>query len=547
MYRCSRHSSLRRWPVIPLLICLLIICAACASSHAVAPSSSAHARAAVQELTFPNVGVPDLATLDPVQDLDQNATLVAGFIYSGLVRTDQDLHVVPDQATWQILPNNTVYIFTLKAGVMFSDGTPVTAQSYISSWTRALLPATDSSNALALEEPIVGAKEVSSGKARTVSGLKALNTSTLQVTLVRPAPYFLASLTNTLFFPVNQQVIEQSGDPDWGAHLVQSGIGTGPFTLETWQHNVKITLTPNRYYYGKKTAITRINMPFVADPTVAFNSSRAGKYDLVWGLDASAQALVKGSSTFVHRPLLQTDMLFFDTTRPPFDNVTFRQAFAYATNKALLAHSVLNDTVTPAATVIPPGMPGYQEEYEGLPYDASKASSLLHSLYPDTSQLAPVVFTYPSAQLTEAEATSLQQMWQDALGIQVTLAPVEENAYDQETRAHQVSFGFFSWMADFPDPYACLPSYLSTGSNAELSMWNNDDFKQLISQAEATTGDARLALYGQAEQLAVEQAAWIPLDHQNFAAVISSWVHGVTINGNGLSFGDWSDVYVMKH
>ena len=141
----------------------------------------------------------------------------------------------------------------------------------------------------------------------------------------------------------------------------------------------------------------------------------------------------------------------------------------------------------------------------------------------------------------------MQQMWQDALGIQVTLAPVEENAYDQETRAHQVSFGFFSWMADFPDPYACLPSYLSTGSNAELSMWNNDDFKQLISQAEATTGDARLALYGQAEQLAVEQAAWIPLDHQNFAAVISSWVHGVTINGNGLSFGDWSDVYVMKH
>ena len=66
-------------------------------------------------------------------------------------------------------------------------------------------------------------------------------------------------------------------------------------------------------------------------------------------------------------------------------------------------------------------------------------------------------------------------------------------------------------------------------------------------QAEQTTGDARIALYNKAEQIAITDVAWLPLDHQSKAAIIPPWVHGVSLNGQGLFFGDWSDVYLIQH
>lgn len=78
----------------------------------------------------------------------------------GLVRTDKSINVIPDQATWQISSDNKVYTFKIRSGVTFSDGTPVTSQSYVYTWTRALLPATASPIASFFEASIVGSDAV---------------------------------------------------------------------------------------------------------------------------------------------------------------------------------------------------------------------------------------------------------------------------------------------------------------------------------------------------------------------------------------------------
>ena len=115
---------------------------------------------------------------------------------------------------------------------------------------------------------------------------------------------------------------------------------------------------------------------------------------------------------------------------PPFDNAVVRQAFAYATDKVTLAHSVFNDAVVPADTIIPPGMPGYEQKYSGIPYDKNQAKTLLQSVYPDVTTVPPITFSYPNSQVSQKEAVALQKMWQDALGIPVTLRSVEPTAYD---------------------------------------------------------------------------------------------------------------------
>src|SRR5207249_9384320 len=107
-------------------------------------------------------------------------------------------------------------------------------------------------------------------------------------------------------------------------------------------------------------------------------------------------------------------------------------------------------------------------------------------------------------------------------------------------------FGFIQWSADFPDPYDWLTLNLFSTAGNNDGEWSNANFDQMVTQAEKSMGNVRIALYNQAEQIAIQDVGWLPLDHETMAAIISSRVHGVALNGRGLYFGDWSDVYLLQ-
>lgn len=525
---------------------LLVVLSACGGGNTTTPGMTL---AAKQVLRFPNVGIADAnsAFLDPAQGPDANTAQVVNMIYSGLVRSDVNLNVIPDQATWDISPDNKVYTFHLKSGLTFSDGTPITAQTYVYTLTRALLPEVKSPIATFFEANIVGANDVNAGKTRTLAGVKALDDSTLQMTLTQPTPYFLEVLTNSLYYPLNEKVIDQYGQTNWPNQVAGNAVGSGPFIVKEWDHQVKMILAPNPHYYGAKAKLSEVDMYFVNEATTAFNAYQAKQYDFVWNITPPDQLIAKHGAGFVLHPLLQTDLLFFNNKMAPFGNAAVRQAFAYATNKNLLVQAVFNGSVLAAPTIIPPGMPGYEPNYPGIVYDQAKAKALLQSVYPDVSKVPSITFSYPNSQVSTQEATVLQQMWQDALGIQVTLSPVDLNTYNTETNNHAIQFGFTQWGADFPDPYDWLALNLTTNASNNNGEWSNATFDATIAQAEQTSGAARIALYNQAEQIAIQDVGWLPLDHQALAAMLPSWLHGVTLNGNGLYFGDWSNVYLLQH
>ncbi|HET9919771.1 MAG TPA: peptide ABC transporter substrate-binding protein [Ktedonobacteraceae bacterium] len=543
------YTGVRRSPVALLFLgALLLVLAACSGGNSTTPGANGTSSSATKQvLIFPNVGTTDIGDLDPALGPDANSAVAVGMIYSGLVKSDKNLNVVPDQATWDISNNNTVYTFHIKSGITFSDGTPVTAQTYVYTLTRALLPTVKSGIASFFEGSIVGANDVNNGKTKTLAGVKALDAQTLQITLAKPTPYFLEVLTNALYFPLNEKIINQYGQVNWVNHAAGNAIGTGPFMVKEWDHNVKMILVPNPHYYGAKTRLTEVDMIFVNNPNTAYNAYRAGQYSFIWNILPQDQQTAQNTPGFMRTPLLQTDLLFFNNKVPPFNNTAVRQAFAYATDRDTLVHAVFKDAVTPAPTIIPPGMPGYQPNFPGLPFDRAKAKSLLLSVYPDVSQVPPITFSYPSSQVSLSEASALQQMWQTALGVQVKLNSVELNAYNQETANHLIQFGFTQWGADFPDPYDWLTLNLTSNAPNNNGNWSNAQFDQTVAQAEQTTGDARIALYNKAEQIAITDVGWLPIDHQAIAAIIPSWVHGVTLNGNGLYFGDWSGVYLSQH
>ncbi len=538
---------LKRWLLGAGLWLLIQLLAACGGGSSPSTSAQQPLPAAQQVLVFPNVGTKDISTLDPAQGPDANSALAVNMIYSGLVRATADLSVVPDQATWQVSSDQRVYTFHLKPGITFSDGTPVTAQTYVFTLTRQLLPEVKSPIASFFEGFIAGAADVAAGKTRTLSGVRALDNLTLQITLIRPTPFFLEVLTNPLFDPLNPALIEKYGQANWANQAAGNALGTGPFMVKSWLHNVKMVLVPNPHYYGPRPRLREVDMLFVSDPATAFKAYEAHQYSFIWNIPPDELGRARQMPGFVQRSLLQTDLLFFYTRKPPFDKTAVRQAFAYAIDKKTLAHAIFKDAVLPASTIIPPGMPGYQADYPGLPYDRAKARSLLLSVYPDIGKVPPVVFTYPSSQVSQSEAAALQQMWQSALGLQVKLRAMDLTTYNEELSKHLVQVGFIQWTADFPDPYDWLTLNLSSGSPNNNGEWSNPQFDHLVTQAEQESGEARLRTYNEAERLAIEDVGWLPLDHQALAAVIPSWLHGVTLNGLGLYFDDWSAVYLLQH
>ena len=128
-----------------------------------------------------------------------------------------------------------------------------------------------------------------------------------------------------------------------------------------------------------------------------------------------------------------------------------------------------------------------------------------------------------------------------------TYNPLSRTAYDDERAKKQIQFGFIQWNANVPDPYDALALNLFSTASNNNGGWDNAAFDQLVKQAEQTTGSDRLALYDLAEQIAIEDIGWLPLDHEEMTAVIYPYVHGITINGNGLYFGNWSGVYIAPH
>lgn len=546
MYRCLQRTLRQRSSVVLILLCaLLVVLSGCGSGSSAVASAAPATR---QVLTFPNVGITDPAVLDPALGPDANSQMVVNMLYSGLVRLDKANNAVADQASsWLISTDQKVYTFTLRSDVKFSDGTPVTAQSYVYSWTRALMPDLGSPAAMADEQMIVGADAVNSGKSHTLSGVRALNDHMLQVTLKQSVPYFLTLLSRPTFFPVNQKLIAKYGEKNWSQMVVGNAVGTGPFVVQQWEHNIKMVFVPNPNYYGRKLRLSAVNMYFMNDAKIAFETYRASQSDIVWDITSDDMGSAAATKGFVSAPQQTTDALFFDNEAKPFDNLNVRRAFAYALDKVSLAYALYhNNTLassSAANSLLPPAVAGYQAHYAGLPYDRLKARALLQAVYPDPNGVPPITFSYSSSDIGLHEAVVIQQLLVSTLNIPINMHAIEPNAYNSLLQQHKIQFGFVRLHANYGDPAGMLSNLLSTSSQ-NPGRWSNTDFDQTMQQAAMASASDRASLYHQADQIAVSDVGILPLNYPLQTAIISPKVRGVTINSNGLYFGDWGDVYM---
>lgn len=474
---------------------------------------------------------PDPLILDPACASDAGSATYIVEVFSGLVGFDEDLNVAPDIAeSWDTNDDQTVYTFSLRNNILFHDASRrVTAGDFKFSMERALNPDTLSTVAEVYLDDIVGAKEYALGDAEEVEGLRVIDDDTLEITIEEPSPVFLYKLTYPVGYVVDEREVGDSNCFQ-GTQWTLSPNGTGPFRLTEWNLGQSIVLEPNSsFYLDPKPSLAKVT--YIIAGGSSFTMYENDEVD-VTGISADDIERIRDpnealNAEFVEGDSLDVFYIGFNTEEAPFDDPRVRQALDMAVDKDLLANTILNGLVTPAKGILPPGIPGYNPNLEGLPYDPEAARDLLDDaggpgLLDDVTLLTPGRGASPSDVLEAIVA-----LWEENLGVSIAIEQSDFGLF--LTDIDEGNFQMFSlgWIADYPDPQNFLEIKLHSNSANNETKYSNPDVDDLLDQASTETNeDERLRLYQEAEQIIVDDAAWIPLYHGKSSALIKPYVNG---------------------
>lgn len=495
------------------------------------PSATASRGEAVLDLRL--VADPP-TTLDPAMVEDSASAEYVDKIYSGLVGLDEDLNVVPEVAErWEVSADGTVYTFYLRPDVYFHSGRAATAEDFKYSIERACDPATRSPVARTYLGDIVGVHERLDGEASEVRGVEVVNRATVRITIQSPRASFLAKLTYpTGFFVARENVA--SGSNWW-----HEPVGTGPFRLVEWDSDQLVLERNDRYYASLGDVRTVTYVHSGGSPVTMYE---LGELDAAPVGTNNIERVLDPANPLHHEvqvtPQLYTQYVGFNVQMPPFDDPLVRKAFALATNRQGIADVFFRRARVPAKGILPPGMPGYDKEFQAIPFDPAQAKEALEaSRYGSADALPPITLTVTGEGETNQFAELLAGMYEETLGVRLQVEQVDWTTYLRELNVRKYQMFTLAWAADYPDPENFLETQFHSHSELNSTGYGNPEVDDLLEQARVEMdSDRRLQLYRQAEQTIVDDVPWIPLFHGVDYTLVKPYLSGFTVTAQGSYF-----------
>lgn len=491
----------------------------------------------ITEETVLNIYGTDPYSLDPATVADATSITYVIQIFSGLVRFDDNLEIVPDIAeNWNISSDGTVYTFYLKDNIQFHSGKEVTAEDFKYSWERACDPNTGSQTASTYLGDIIGANEMLDGERDSIRGIEVVDDHILRITIEDPKSYFLYKLTYASAFVVNKNNVE-IGKGWW-----RNPDGTGPFKLEKWDDNRLLVLERNEYdaSVSSLNSINKINYQlWTGRPMDLYET---GQIDIGHVSLDYIEKMTDIDGDFYTQleifPELNVTYLGFNCQKPPFDDVNIRQAFSMAINKNKLTSLVYNDALESAFGILPNGMPGFNDSLIGLDYDVNYAYKLIaESEYGSISNLPSITITTGGwgGQLP-AGLEAIIYEWRINLGVEVEVRQLEPEVYLYELMQEKDELFYWGWSADYPHPQNFLEILFTSGSEYNIGEYSNIEVDTLLQLASREYDkEVSFDLYRMAEQILVREAACLPLWYGKSYVLIKPYVEGYNLNPLGYS------------
>lgn len=459
------------------------------------------------------------AALDPhiTTGLTEYSVMLA--LYEGLTTLHPEtMAVQPGVAkAWTISPDGLRYRFEIDPQARWSNGDPVTAHDFRFSIERILSPALGAPYAYMLYA-IEGAEAFSNGDLDDFSkvGVHAPDPSTLEIQLKHPTPYFLSLLAHNTWWPVHPPTILAHGSmtdriSPWTKP--QNFVGNGPYTIEDWRLNNRVTVTRNPHYRQASTAsLQRIHfLPIEAETEE--RAFRAGHLHITstvpihridWYRENRPEELHVDTALGVYYYML-------NTAHGALADARVRKALAYSINRQAITEHILKAGQQPAYHFTPPNAGGYHCE-TNLPYDPELARELLAEAgFPGGAGFPKFELLYNTSEAHRTIAVAIQQIWKQELGIEIELHNQEWKAYLSTREAKDFDILRAAWFGDYDDPYTFL-SLGETENGNNHSGWSHPQYDALMQQSAQEQDPAkRKALFQQAEAILLDEMPFIPI------------------------------------
>lgn len=469
----------------------------------------------VQQLTVPDV-------IDPQKSSFTSEIAILSLNYEGLTKLDSKLQAVPAAAeSWKFNDKGDELTFTLRDGLKYSDGSPLTSKNFLYSIVRTCDPNTAGEYQFILAEikgcgeysatPVTDTAGLEKAKATLLENALTPDDKTLTLKLTHPAPYFPYIAGLWVMYPAKQELIEKGGETWYKDPANQ--IGNGPFQWKTYDEGQLATFEANTNYWEGKPKLDKIEFVYQKDTAVALEAYKAGQLDIIQP-DPSQLPAVKSD------PALEKELLLyagantfgqgFNLNKEPFTDPKVREAFAYAFDRDTYCADIRNGDCVAAYSWVPADVNGGFAN-EDFKFDPAKAKeALAASSYGSADKLPPITLTYNS----DDPANTPRVEWvagqlRDVLGIEVTLEPMEGKALTAARKSNetypQMCFFCNNWYQDYPDPQNWLSLYWSCEGFATRVGYCNKDFDKLVQQADVELDPAkRTELYKQAGMILVK-------------------------------------------
>ncbi len=513
-----------------------------------------------------------IETLEPVMSNSVQSIWGLSVMMEGLVQFDRESNLKPCIAkNWTISDDALIYTFTLRNDVRFQDnecfgssggkGRKVTASDFKYCFERVNNPETKTRGLWVFRDKIKGAKEfidfkssISSVEVKEISGIKAVNDSTLTIELTKPFAPFLSILTMSYAFVYPMEAVEF-----YGERFGQNPVGTGPFRFVKWDIDKELVFEKNNNYWDKDKSgnslpyLDGLKITFTQSSETEFLDFQNGKYDYhdpssetydqITDQNGALLDAQNKSYTLNKQPWLQT--VFFGMMQTPelpggkdgpfTNNRKLRQALNFALDKDKIMKYVLKNRGTAAVNgPIPAGMPGFNPDIKGYIFNKEKAKQLLNEAgYPDGKGLNLTLVT-GNEEIQKTIAIAVQEQLRE-YGINLQLEQMLQATLISKQEEGVFPFWRASWGADYYDPENFMALFYSkniTPKGPNRVGYSNPVIDKMYEDAlRITDFDQRKKIYDEMQKIVIEDAAWLTLYYNQKIYLLQKNVEGFYIDG----------------
>ncbi|WP_455540128.1 peptide ABC transporter substrate-binding protein [Terrisporobacter sp.] len=465
----------------------------------------------------------------------------------GLLTVDADGNLIPALAKEKakVSKDGLTYTYELR-DAKWDNGTPVTAKDFVYAWQRTASSADAEYNYLYGEDGacVKNAEDVISGKKKPSElGVKAVNDTTLEITLSKPCAYFESLMSFPVFYPINQEFAEEKGDQF--ALTPENMLACGAYKMTSWETGSKYVLEKNESYYdADKVKVDKLVFNIVKDLSSSALAFESGDVDFT-KLNKDLVDKYKGSDEYAE--VLEGYLWYFqyNFANKYLKNANIRKAISLAIDKEDLVNNVLKDGSIVAKGFVPTklatGADGKDyrdtaDSYMDTNIDEAKKAwkAGLKELGVDSIS---VNMLFDNADPAKSAAEYLQSHLQSTLdGLKIEMVAQEKNNRIEMQKSRDFDISLTRWGPDYADPTTYL-FLMNTGNSYNYGDYTSKDYdKKMKEAADAQNSETRWELLKEAESIAMNDYAITPIFQVGGASLINKKVKGIETHAVGVPF-----------